>query len=580
MRPIILIWAVVLASGAHAAELKLAPDLRNQDPQAAVDVIVQYRHLPTAGDHNRVAANGGRLTHELNLIRGAHYSLPVSRLGELANDPEVEHISLDHALHATGATLPSTPDYGWMTVLGVSSPIATLPWDGTGIGVAVIDSGIAGSPPDLKDTSGKNRVVFQQSLIANVNDVNDHFGHGTMVAGVIAGTGKNSSGANADYRVRGIAPNVNIINLRVLDNTGASTDSTVIAAIERAIALKNQYNIRIINLSLGRPVFESYTLDPLCQAVQQAWNAGIVVVVAAGNNGRDNSQGENGYGTVTVPGNSPYVITVGAMNTVGTLLSSDDKMTSYSSKGPTLLDHVVKPDLVAPGNRIVSIQPSGSYLLATYPNNKVAQDLYQTGTNSGPSSQYFELSGTSFAAPMVSGAAALLIQQNPALTPDQVKARLMKTATKLPQVTTVAVDPATGASYYTQNDIFTVGAGYLNVQAALANTDLLARAALSPTAVRNTANGKVTLDFGSNAAWGTNAAWGSNAAWGTNSAWGTAAIWGANVLSGTNAAWGSNAAWGTNAAWGASAIWGTSTVSGPTDVNTAESMTIFLDGDN
>src|SRR5207249_5355186 len=121
-----------------------------------------------------------------------------------------------------------------------------------------------------------------------------------------------------------------------------------ISAIQRAIQLKNTYNIRVINISLGRRVSESYTLDPVCQAVEQAWKAGIVVVAAAGNYGRDNSMNTNGYATITVPGNDPYVITVGAMKTAGSPLRSNSLIASYSSKGPTLLDHVVKPDIVAP----------------------------------------------------------------------------------------------------------------------------------------------------------------------------------------------------------------------------------------
>ena len=142
---------------------------------------------------------------------------------------------------------------------------------------------------------------------------------------------------------------MNLINLRVLDQNGAGTDSQVIAAIQTAIQLKSKYNIRVINLSLGRPVYESYTLDPLCQAVEQAWKAGIVVVVAAGNDGRNNNAGTNGYGTIAAPGNDPYVITVGAMNTVGTSSRADDQIASYSSKGPTLFDHIVKPDLGSTG---------------------------------------------------------------------------------------------------------------------------------------------------------------------------------------------------------------------------------------
>src|SRR5205823_1785294 len=163
----------------------------------------------------------------------------------------------------------------------------------------------------------------------------------------------------------GVAPNANIINLRVLDANGSGTDSQVIAAIQRAIQLKSTYNIRVINLSLGRSVYESYTLDPVCQAVEAAWKSGIVVVVAAGNAGRNNDYGTQGYATIQAPGNDPNVITVGATKTNGTPQRLDDTVASFSSKGPTLLDHVVKPDLVAPGNRVVSLASPGSTLVSS-----------------------------------------------------------------------------------------------------------------------------------------------------------------------------------------------------------------------
>jgi subtilisin family serine protease len=195
--------------------------------------------------------------------------------------------------------------------------------------------------------------------------------------------------------------------------------------------------LRRYNLSLGQPVLSSYATDPLCQAVEQAWNAGIVVVVAAGNEGRNNSAGTNGYGTITSPGNDPLAITVGAMNTLGTPARSDDKIASYSSKGPSQIDHVIKPDLVAPGNRIISdTAGNSSYLSQTYRQNEVPKYIY-AGNGNGKG-DYFQLSGTSMAAPMVSGSAAVLLQKNPMLTPDQVKAILMKTASKFPQTTSVA----------------------------------------------------------------------------------------------------------------------------------------------
>jgi len=325
-------------------------------------------------------------------------------------------------------------------------------------------------------------VVYSQSFVAGDTTTSDEFGHGTHVAGLIGGNGSSSGSANgypATYA--GMAPGVNIINLRVLDQNGSGTDSQVIAAIQQAIRLKNTYNIRIINMSLGRPVFESYTLDPVDQAVEAAWQAGIVVVTAAGNNGRYKPTW--GFGTIGVPANDPSVITVGATMTEGTATRVDDKIASYSSKGPVAIDHIVKPDLVAPGNRQVSLRAAGSTLDTTYPQYEV------TSTNG--TSQYLVLSGTSMATPVVSGAVALMLQQNPSLTPDQVKARLMKTAWKGFGQYTSSWD-IYGNSYNNEYDLFTYGAGYLDIDAALGDTNLATGVALSPTAVMN-ANGSVTV---------------------------------------------------------------------------------------
>jgi serine protease AprX len=257
-----------------------------------------------------------------------------------------------------------TPDRPVKAMLDYAEPATTANiafesgWTGSGVTVAVIDSGIMDTHPDLWTPSGKTRVLYANVYNPSVGaDTWDRYGHGNHVSGILGGNATMSSGSAYTHTFRGIAPEVQFVNLRVLDGSGAGTDSMVIAAIQAAISLKSTYKIRIINMSLGRAVFESYTLDPLCHAVEQAWKAGIVVVVAAGNEGRNNAHATDGYGTITAPGNDPYVITVGAMNDVKTITRADDKMASYSSKGPTLFDHVVKPDIVAPGNKIIAAEP-------------------------------------------------------------------------------------------------------------------------------------------------------------------------------------------------------------------------------
>ena len=205
---------------------------------------------------------------------------------------------------------------------------------------------------------------------------------------------------------------------------------------------KDQYGIRVLNLSLGHPVYESAESDPLVQMVDDLWDSGVVVVCSAGNSGRD------GHGTITSPCNSRKVITVGAMNDRKTADITDDTVTTYSSRGPTRVDLVAKPDLLAPGNRIVSVRSPGSTLDLELPDNRVAGDPTKPWDV-----DYFELSGTSMAAPIVAGAATLMLEQEPSLNPGTVKARLMLSARK-------------GAV----GDPFATGAGALDILAALHTT--------------------------------------------------------------------------------------------------------------
>ena len=570
----LMLCAVILsASLAFAGSPKMSKDLEGNNASDQVDVIVQFKQAPTARHHQKVLSRGGTLKHELGLVKSGAYTMPASALTDLAADPDVAYIS------------PDRPVQG-MLDLTTAAVNASAAWSagytGTGVGVAVIDSGIATNPL-IEDANGYSRVVYNQDFTGDTNssDIYDPYGHGTHVAGIIgAKSATTILGYSGGRNLQGIASGVTLINLRVLNSTGAGTDSAVIAAIQKAIALKSQYNIRVINLSLGRPVYESYQLDPLDQAVEQAWKAGIVVVVAAGNEGRNNSANTNGYGTITAPGNDPYVITVGAMKTMGTPQRSDDLIASYSSKGPTLYDHVVKPDLVAPGNQVVSLATpcaydSGVGLWDDYASTHILTTYYDPAAWPGLDTWYYRISGTSMATPVVSGAAAILLQQHPTLTPDQVKARLMKTAYKTFPRYSTATDPVTGAIYISQYDIFTVGAGYLDIQAALSNTNLApakAGSALSPTVTKD-ASGNIVMVNGSSVLWG------GSVMWGTSVVWGNSVLWGTNV-SGQSILWGSSVAWGTSAMQGYSVLWGTGVVWGTSSTPAGEATTVLINGEN
>ncbi|MGA8066943.1 MAG: S8 family serine peptidase, partial [Terriglobales bacterium] len=416
------------ASRIHPQFSKLRADER-------VDVMVLHRAEAPEGAGERIQSRTGlNLHHHFENVRQSAGRLTRSEIERLANDPEVEFIAPDSPVKAFGL------DRGPESIGAYAAYAAGQ--TGNGVGVAVIDSGITYSNCDYSyQCKTDNRFLGQMSFVTSLdgtstapNDGQDYFGHGSHVASILAGSGVFSTsyidswGITPTYWIHGVAAGANVISLRVLDSKGSGTDSMVIAAIDWAISNKESMNIRVINLSLGRPFTVSYKKDPLCQAAEQAWKAGIVVVVAAGNYGRS-SPATEGYGTITAPGNDPLVITVGAVNTRGTTNIEDHVVASYSSKGPTAIDHIAKPDLVAPGNKIYATQCQSCPLIASYPANKVPDTDYASVPAgwSPASSWYFTLSGTSMATPMVAGAAAILIAEHPSLTPDQVKARLMKT---------------------------------------------------------------------------------------------------------------------------------------------------------
>lgn len=504
-----------------------------------VKVIVQYRVVPTAAHYATMQSRGGLLHSKLHMIKGAAFTIPVSALPALEADPEIASVTIDHPMNVTDdMTNVST---------GVNSAW-NAGYNGAGVTVAVIDSGINDNHPDLRNANGTSRVLYHQDFTgtatSNSNGAQyDLYGHGTHVAGIIAGNGSLSGGY-----YEGVAPAANLVDLRALDVNGAGTDSTVIAAIQEAIALQSTYNIRIINLSLGRGIGTSYTQDPLCQAVEAAWKSGILVVVAAGNYGRLSVFGSNGYGTITAPGNDPLVLTVGATKSNGSTSAAAETLASYSSKGPTTYDLVVKPDMMAPGNDVVSLAAPGATLEAEYPAELV------TGTDGN--NDYMTLSGTSMATPAVAGAAALLLQEDSALTPDQVKARLMKSAYKMGLTSTSAYVPHLRQSFLSFYDMLATGSGLMNVQNAINNTDLAPAtvgSALSPSLSYNANNHTVSLVEGNSIVAPTSVVWGSSVVWGTS------VVWGSSLVSGTSVVWGSSLPWNDNTLAAFSVVWGAST---------------------
>ena len=373
------------------------------------------------GDPAALAALVSR--HHVQVIRelagGAVVAANSAEIAEIAADSAYEHLSGDPLVRIgmTVSNQATAADQVRAGVAGGLFGIGAIPGvNGQGIGVAVVDSGIS---PHAALTG---KVVANVSLITGDPSASDAFGHGTHVAGIIAGNSTAAQSVTGLFN-GGVAPGVQLVNVRVLGADGVGRTSDVIAGIQWAIDHRAQYNIRVINLSLGHPVMEPAATDPLCEAVAEAVRAGIVVVAAAGNDGMSAS-GQQILGGINSPGNSPWAITVGSLNTMGTARRNDDAVASYSSRGPARYDGAVKPDVAAPGNKIVSLEAKGSYLPDAY------SYLHRAGNGFN---SYMQLSGTSMAAPMVSGGVALLLQGTPGMIPAQVKMALQAGATYMPE---------------------------------------------------------------------------------------------------------------------------------------------------
>ena len=418
------------------------------------DDLAAYQAAHSTGTV-RVIAHGGdadlpaaAARHGVRVVRvldhGAVLEANAAQIESLRGEPAIVHLSGDLPV-GDFMTVSNTATLADKTRAGQSGGLLGLGGipgvNGQGVVVAVLDSGISSH----KALTGK--VIASVSMIAG-EPVTDEYGHGTHVAGIITGSGSAAAGVTSLYN-GGIAPGAQLVNVRVLRDDGVGMTSDVIAGIDWVIANKSKYNIRIVNLSLGHAVTEPVAFDPLCAAVERAYKAGLVVVVAAGNAGKL-ADGTPVLGGIASPGNSPFAITVGATNTWGTTARGDDTVTTYSSRGPTKWDNNAKPDLAAPGNKIISLEASGSYISTHYPTEHIAG----SGSNG-----YLRMSGTSMSAPMISGAAALLLQAQPSMTAAQVKFVLQS-----------------GSNYMVDAGVFGAGAGNANFWTARqeqANANLL-----------------------------------------------------------------------------------------------------------
>ncbi|MBI4263872.1 MAG: S8 family serine peptidase [Acidobacteria bacterium] len=581
-----LAGGTTFAQGQAPANRPALDDVLRSDgqPDDLLRVIVKHRPGASARLKNRVRPRVDAIANELRGIGALTVALRRANLHAVCGDPDVLGCSIDAPLRPTAEperkdyflrsgkliALPSqaaapAPEYDaqkLQATLGVTSS-----FKGTGVGVAVIDSGIAPSA----DLNGRITAFYDFTQGGIATAPYDEYGHGTHVAGLVAGNGALSAGQYV-----GVATRAHLIGLKVLDALGQGYSSDVIAALDFAVTNRAALGIDVINMSLGHPIFEPAATDPLVQAVERAVAAGIVVVVSAGNIGLlDPTTGEVGYGGITSPGNAPSALTVGAMRTKATADRSDDEIALFSSRGPTWYDGRVKPDVVAPGQGLVAI-------------NATSTTMYQKPELQAEIAPYLRLSGTSMAAGVASGVVALVIEANrldegasSVLTPNTVKAILQFTALPVPYTFTDGIPSALAE-----------GAGGLNAAGATALAQAIDPAMPAGEPWLDAAVSPFSTIAGVTHAWGQHIVWGNRIVWGdivfrNHPAWAQGIVWGDydedGVVWGDNddgVVWGDyddGVVWGDNVTssanlvrqsfylWSAHIVWGDGYVSGTYD---------------
>jgi len=438
---VVAIFAAALSWAVTAPAASTPP----RSPSAVIDPALRAVHGTASiivsgarSTEQAVVKAGGTITRELPIIGGYAAKVPANDITTIARVPGVKAITWDRPTHVQSAPGSTNNIPSVFKKVSGGVRLASAGGNGQGINVALIDTGVSSLPdiagaivPITPDVVGMPQQMCLN--LAGDGTCDDMYGHGTFMAGIIAGNGSASAGKYA-----GMAPGAGIVSVKVAGASGASDVSTVIAGLQWVVQNKALYNIRVLNLSLGTDSTQSYHVDPFDFAVEQAWNAGIVVNVAASNRGP-------GAATISDPANDPFVITVGAIDDKGTNGLGDDVLPNFSSHGPTASDGLAKPDVVASGAHVVSLAAPGSTISTQFPSTMSAP--YRRG------------SGTSMATAVVTGTVAQMLSLNPALTPDRVKYMLMSTAH-----TDASNDPmATGAGLVDGWAAMSAGLGVANV---------------------------------------------------------------------------------------------------------------------
>ena len=402
-----------------------------------VNLIVRARPGAVREAVRAVIGAGGMVTKDLPIVNGFAATVPAHEIGGLARVAGVYTLTLDRKVAVSEGGNPPSADSVYRKVVRADDT-NNAGYKGQGITVAVVDTGIT----EVADLAGRIVPVDNEGLFGGTSPCknfsgeetcDDSYGHGTFIAGIIAGNGAASGGAR-----KGVAPQAKLLSVKIAGRTGAADVSTLLAALQWVVSYRSTYNIKVLNLSLGTNGTQSYRTDPLNYAVQKAWDAGIVVVVSAGNLGPE-------PGTVSKPGDDPWVITVGATDDRGTPGLGDDLLPNFSAHGPTGADGMAKPDVAAPGGHIVSLRAPGSEIDTRFPN--YIDGAYRKG------------SGTSMSAAVVSGSVALMLQRNPSWTPDRVKYALANTTRNAASDDVMAVGSGTVDAY---TAAFAAPSGYAN----------------------------------------------------------------------------------------------------------------------